>query len=774
MKLVAAVVILATFSTAFAQPVYPGAVDLDRAINESIARGEIPGAVVQIGKPGQVLYRKAYGSRSLQPAKEAMTEDTVFDIASLTKVIATTSAMMKLFEQGKVRLNDPVSNYLPEFGKNEITVRLLLTHFSGLRPDVDLKPAWSGYETGIRLALIDKPASTPGERFVYSDINFLLLGEMVRKLSGKSLDAFTEEIVFGPLGMKDTRFRPPADWRVRVAPTEKEAGMPEPLRGVVHDPTARFMGGVAGHAGLFSTAADLGRFAEMMLRLGAAPDRRQLFQPAVVRKFTEPQTPMDQPTLRALGWDMDSRYSANRGELFPFGSYGHTGFTGTSIWIDPSSQTYVILLTNSVHPMRRPAATSLRSRVATIAAVHAGLERPGVLFTSYNETTAGLRRLAARNGDVLTGVDVLAAEGFARLKGKRVGLITNHTGISRDGRRTVDLMVAAKVNVVALLAPEHGIAGTEDRENIADSKDIATGVPVVSLYNGPNRRPSPELLAKVDVLVFDIQDVGSRFYTYMCSLLILMEEAGKSNVTVMVLDRPNPITGTRVEGFVLEPALESFVGCYRLPLRHGMTIGEIARMAVAEKGWQTRLEVIAMKGWHRGDWWDSTGLAWINPSPNIRNLNEAILFPAVAQLEYSKNYSVGRGTDAPFEQVGAPWIRGRELAAYLNSRGIPGIRVYPVKFKPTTSMLAGEMIEGVRFQITDRDKYSAGTFGFELMAGLMKLFPGKLDLEINGRLLANRKLMNMLMAGRDPRELEAEAEGELRDFLVRRQKHLIY
>lgn len=771
----AAFLLFVTAATVFAQSAaYPGAADIDRAIYDAIAKGELPGAVVQIGKPGRVLYRKAYGSRALQPAKEPMSEETIFDCASLTKVVATTSAMMKLFEQGKVRLNDPVSAYLPGFGKNEITIRLLMTHFSGLRPDVDLKPAWSGYETGIRLALIDKPTYAPGERFVYSDINFILLGEIVRKVSGKMLDEFVEDEVFRPLGMTETRFRPPAAWRGRIAPTEQEPGMTEPLRGTVHDPTTRFMGGVAGHAGLFSTAADLGRFAEMMLRLGTAANGAAVFQPATVRKFTEPQTPMNQPILRGLGWDIDSRYSANRGELFPLGSFGHTGFTGTSVWIDPSSQTYVVLLANSVHPMRRPPITSLRSRVATIAAVHAGIVRPGVLFTSYNETTAGLRRVAARQGSVLTGLDVLAAEGFARLKGKRVGLITNHTGLSREGRRGVDLMVAAGVNVVALLGPEHGIAGTEDRENIADSKDAATGVPVMSLYNGPNRRPAPELLAKVDVLVFDIQDVGARFYTYMCTLLNTVEEAGKANVTVMVLDRPNPVTGTHVEGFVLEPELESFIGCYRLPVRHGMTLGELARMAVAEKGWRTKVEVVNMQGWQRGDWWDATGLPWINPSPNMRSLTQAVLYPAVAQLEYSKNLSVGRGTEAPFEQIGARWIHGRELAAYLNSRAIPGIRVYPVRFKPTASMLAGELVEGVRFQLTDRDQFSAGTFGFELIAGLMKLFPGNVDLEINRRMLANRKLISMLTAGRDPRELEMEAEVELREFLTRRQKHLLY
>ena len=766
--------LLFLLATAAAWAQYPGQPDLDRAIADAITRGEMPGAVVQIGKPGQVLFRHAYGQRALVPAKEAMTEDTVFDIASLTKVVATTSAVMKLFEQGQLRLLDPVSRYLPEFGKPNIDVRMLLTHFSGLRPDVDLKPVWSGYDTGIKLALIDKPQHAPGDRFVYSDINFILLGEIVRKLSGMGLETYVEQHVFGPLGMKDTRFQPPAAWRARIAPTEQEPGMTAPLRGVVHDPTTRFMGGVAGHAGVFSTAADLGRFAEMMLRGGTAPDGRRIFQAATIRKFTEPSTPMDQHTLRALGWDMDSRFSGNRGELFPLGSYGHTGFTGTSLWIDPSSQTYVVLLANSVHPKRRPPLTSLRGRVATIAAAQAGITRPGVLFNTYNETTAGIRRVAARNGDTLNGIDVLNAEGFARLKGKRVGLITNHTGIDRHGRRNLDAMVNGKVNVALVMAPEHGISGTEDREDIEDSKDKATGVPVVSLYNGPNRAPSPEMLRKVDVVVFDIQDIGARFYTYMCSMINTMEAAAKAGKPVMVLDRPNPITGTHVEGPVLEAPLASFVGCYTLPLRHGMTIGEIARMALAERKIAVKLEVVAMKGWERGDWFDSTGLPWVNPSPNIRSLTGALFFPATAPLEYSNNYSVGRGTDAPFEHVGAPWIKGRELAAYLNARAIPGVRAYPVKFKPATAKLAGQLVEGVRFQLTDRDRYSPSVLSHELMAALMKLFPGNLDLETNVKLLGSRRLMNSLKAGKDGRELEAESEQEVRAFLERRARYLLY
>ena len=757
-----------------------GAAGLDEVIAESIQRKEIPGAVLWVGKlnaAGQVeiLHRKAYGNRALIPSVEAMTLDTVFDAASLTKVVATTSCLMKLFEEGKIRLNDPVTRYLPEFqrGKSEITVRHLLTHYSGMRPDVDLKPAWSGYETGIRLALIDHPVAGPGESFLYSDINYLLLGEMVRRLSGKPLDAYAREIVFAPVGMNDTMFRPPERMRGRIAPTEQLDGVGAPLRGVVHDPTARYMGGVAGHAGMFTTAADLARFAEMMLGEGSIAGKR-LFSAAVVRKFTTPQSPADRMMIRGLGWDIDTRFTANRGELFPLGGFGHTGFTGTSMWMDPVSKTYVILLTNSVHPRVGAAISSLRSKVATVVAAEVGIELPGIHLSGYNETMAGARRRVARNGEVLTGLDVLVKEKFARFAGKRVGLITNHTGFSRDERRNVDLLLEAGVRLTAIFSPEHGITGVEDHENVGNTRDAA-GIPVYSLYEGTNRRPSPEMLRNVDVLVFDIQDVGARFYTYLCTMLYAMEEAGKQKVRFLVLDRPNPLNGVQVEGPMLDPDLESFVGCYPLPLRHGMTLGEIARMAQSERGWSgPPVEVVKMEGWERGDWWDSTGLVWVNPSPNIRSWQAALLYPGVGMLEYWKDYSVGRGTDAPFEQVGADWMDGRRLAAYLNGRKIPGVRFYGTRFQPGASNFAGKTVGGVRLVITDRDQFSSGRLGLELAAALLRLFPGRGKLEINQKLIGNRSVMGALEQGEDPRVI-LEREGDrVTEFLGVRKKYLLY
>src|SRR5580693_7068933 len=369
------VLLLACAACLQAQGTFSGAAAIDQQMERAVQDGLVPGGVVLIGHNGQVVYQKAYGSRALIPHREPMTLDTIFDAASLTKVIATTPAIMRLFEEGQIRLNDPVTKYLPEFqgGHSDITIRNLMTHFSGLRPDLDLDPAWRGYETGIHRALIDKPAGPPGVRFVYSDINFILLGEIVHRLTGKMLNEYARDNFYQPLGMRETMFLPPASLRPRIAPTEIDPATGQPLRGQVHDDTARYMGGVAGHAGVFTTAADLAKFAQMMLDGGEGNGVR-LFSAATIQKFTSPQSPPDQPILRGLGWDIDSPYSSNRGELFPIGSYGHTGFTGTSMWLDPFSHSYVILLANSVHPDARPSLVPLRAKVATIAAAAVGIK----------------------------------------------------------------------------------------------------------------------------------------------------------------------------------------------------------------------------------------------------------------------------------------------------------------------------------------------------------------------------------------------------------------
>jgi uncharacterized protein YbbC (DUF1343 family)/CubicO group peptidase (beta-lactamase class C family) len=768
--------LLAVSACACAQT-FPAGPQLDEAIGRAIREKRIPGAVLLVGHNGAVVFQKAYGQRAEVPAPEPMTLDTIFDCASLTKIVATTSALMKLFDEGRLRLNDRVTEYLTEFqgGKSDITIRNLMTHFSGLRPDLDLEPAWTGYETGIHRALVDKPANPPGAHFVYSDINFILLGEIVHRLSGEMLPDYARKVVFAPLGMQDTMFQPPAALRPRIAPTEMLERDHLLLRGVVHDPTARDMGGIAGHAGLFSTAQDLARFCQMMLNKGAWQGAR-IFSSLTIEKFTTPQSPPDQPILRGLGWDIDSPYSGERGDLFPIGSYGHTGFTGTSIWLDPRSNTYVILLTNSVHPHLRPSITSLRGKVATIVAAAVGIADPGVSLTGYNETLTGpgLHRDVARHGQVRTGLDVWEDEGFRALNGKRVGLITNHTGIDREGRRNVDRMVAAGVRVAGLFSPEHGFAGKEDREGIGDTVDAKTGIKVWSLYAEKNRRPTPEMLRGIDALVFDIQDIGARFYTYVSTMAYTMEEAAKAHIPFYVLDRPNPITGVHVEPPLLDRDKLSFIGYFPLPLRHGMTMGELATLFNAENQIGADLTVVRMEGWERGDWFDATGLPWVNPSPNIRSLNAAMLYPGVAMLEYSPGYSVGRGTDAPFEMMGADFIRGTELAAYLNQRWIPGLRFYAVRFQPVGARPAGADLEGVRFQITNRESLDAARLGLEIAAALLKLYPEKISLETDRNLIGNEETLRALAAGVDPEAIRQRQQDAIQPFLELREKYLLY
>jgi len=742
MKLLLAVSFAAFFATIASAQGFTGSAALDAATEQAIRDGLIPGAVIIIGHNGKIVFRKAYGERAVVPARETATLDTIYDIASLTKVVATTPAIMKLYEQGKIKIDDPVTAYLPEFqgGKSNITLRNLMTHYSGLRPDLDIDPPWTGSDTGIRKALIDKPAGPPGVSFVYSDINFELLGEVVRRVSGQPLDQFAREQIFEPLAMRDTAFNPAASLIPRIAPTEIDISTGKPWRGVVHDPTARHMGGVAGHAGVFSTADDLACYAQMML-----DDR--FFAPATIALFTSPASPPDHPILRGLGWDIDSPYSSNRGDIFPRGtSYGHTGFTGPSLWIDPDSKSFVVIMTNRVHPKGGRSINEWRRSIATIAASGLGL--------------------GPANHAMLTGLDVLEEEAFASLKGKRVGLLTNQTGLDRQGRRNVDVMLAAGVKVTALFGPEHGIAGTQDQPTIADSRDQATGLPVFSLYGNSRFRLTPEMLRGVDTLVFDIQDVGVRFFTYNCTMLFALEAAAKASLPFYVLDRPDPITGMHVEGPMLDPELQGLTGCFSLPVRHGLTPGELATMGNAERGFHADLHIVKMQNWDRAYWFDSTGLPWIDPSPNMRSLNAATLYPGLALIESSKNYSVGRGTDAPFEQIGADWVHGVELAEFLNARYIPGVRVYPTHLAPKT--------EGVRFVITDRDQFDSVRLGLEIAHALQKLYPGKVDFELSKQLIGNRKVIDALKAGDDPRVIEQGLMYDMATFMNRRRPFLLY
>jgi uncharacterized protein YbbC (DUF1343 family)/CubicO group peptidase (beta-lactamase class C family) len=723
--------------------------EIDHTIEAAIARHNIPGAVYHLERDGKV-YEKAYGHRALVPRVERMTRDTIFDAASLTKVVATTPAIWLLIERGKVELDAPLNRYIPE-ARGDITIRHLLTHTSGLRPDLDLAQPWSGYDTAIALAVKEEPINAPGYVFRYSDINFELLGEVVRRVSGEPLDVFAKREVFEPLRMHDTGFRQKKP--NRIAPTEFADGVM--LRGVVHDPTARRMGGVAGHAGLFTTAADLAKYARMLLR-GGAP----ILERATVEAMTSVQTPPNVLVRRAGGFDLDSGYSRPRGALFPLGSYGHTGFTGTILWIDPSSKTFYIFLSNRVHPNGKGVVTALQVELGTLSAKAAGIARRHDLLPPRLGGEVGW---VVNAGDVANGIDTLVAKRFAPLRGMKIGVITNHTGIDRGGNPTIDLLRSAPgVDVRAIFSPEHGLFGVAD-ENVADARDPVRGLPVYSLY-GASRKPTPAQLAGLDALVFDIQDIGARFYTYVATMRLAMEAAAEAKIKFIVLDRVNPIGGAAVEGPLLHGA-EDFIAWHDVPIRHGMTVGELATMFAEERHIGVDLTVVPLMRWKRAQWQDEAGLPWIDTSPNMRSLTEAALYPGIGILETT--ISAGRGTATPFELVGAPYIDAERFVQDLNAFKLPGIRFEPVRFTPASSIFAKQACGGARLTITDRNALRPVATGAAIALVLHRLYPKQFDLD--GHLL------------RDPRSLEAIREGRMPDwsederaFRERRAKFLLY
>jgi SSS family transporter len=857
-----------TFSTT-----NPDFTPIGTLINDAIAAKKLPGAVVVVGHGGKVVFEQAYGVRKLagepgpdgklSPA-EPMTTDTIFDMASLTKCLATATAVMQLYELHRFEFDDPVAKYLPDFaanGKQNLTIRELLTHYSGLPPDVDLKDAWGlakpdkaeGYKRAFASPLVAKP----GTHFEYSDINFIVLGALVERLSGETLDVYAQEHIFAPLKMEHTRFLPFAKtcdqyshvgsatiydgngfianacppgtwagaWIPHIAPTahdnEGDANtnpdFDHLLRGTVHDPTTRRMGGIAGQAGVFSDAADMGLFAQALLDKLLYDKGPFPLKQGTLKLMTSPEQPTTaesnatifppdgKPTkgvaLRGFGWDINSAFSRPRGEVFPIGSFGHTGFTGTSLWMDPASDSYVILLANAIHPRGGAPISGLRGQVATAAAKEIFSICPPsticdpVIVTSDDKKLetieSDIAAQIANQSAVKTGIDVLEATNFTALrKGThnghfRVGLLTNQTGLDSEGKRTIDVLKATPgVELTMLFSPEHGIAGAKDSMDVKNSVDAATGVPVISLY-GPkdaDKRPKIDDLKKLDAVVIDLQDAGVRFYTYESVVGYFVEAAAQAGVELIVLDRPDPIGGELVQGPVSDAGTESYTNYMREPIRLGLTLGELVeyinneKLGV-EKQLHAKLTVVKMEGWRRAEYFDETGLTWRNPSPNLRSVAAEAVYPGVALVE-TTNVSVGRGTETPFEHIGAPWIRGEDLAAYLEARKIPGMKFSATRFTVIDDEnhypFHGQEIEGVSIAATDRKVLDAPEMGIELIAALHKLYPSEFKMAKAQTLVVNAETMAELERGIDPRVIAQGWQAELAAFEAKRAKYLIY
>jgi uncharacterized protein YbbC (DUF1343 family) len=467
--------------------------------------------------------------------------------------------------------------------------------------------------------------------------------------------------------------------------------------------------------------------------------------------MTTPQSPPGGAALRGLGWDIDSPYAVWFAPSFSTHSYGHTGYTGTAIWIDPETKTFLIVLTNRLHPDGKGNILKMLRRIAEVA---------------------GAAGRGGAQAHVLSGIDVLEAYGFRELSGRRVGLITNRSARDSAGRRTVDVLHGAVgPQLVALFSPEHGLEASAEGK-IASGRDSATGLPVNSLY-GSTMRPTAAMLAGLDALVFDMQDVGTRYYTYPTTMAYAMEAAAQNQLDFFVLDRPDPITAATVQGPVLDADLTSFITYLPLPVRYGMTIGELARLFNAEKNLGAKLHVVTMRRYGRAMWFDQTGFGWVAPSPNLRRLEQAILYPGVGMIE-GANVSVGRGTATPFEVVGAPWIDGNALAAQLSARGLAGVRFEAATFTPSESAYAGKTCGGIRLTITDRNLLDTPLLGIELMAALYRLYGSQFLIDHTLGLIGSRASLDAVKAQTDPREIARSWTPSLEDFRGRREPHLLY
>ena len=754
---------------------------IDEAANEAVSSGEIPGVVVLVGRGDDILLHRAYGSRRLLPHPVPMTVDTIFDLASLTKPFGTSLAVMSLVEKGSIKLDAPLGRYLKEFRDkqyDEITIRRLLTHSAGLAaypPNSVVSSGFPSAASAIAKMPLDYP---PGSAFQYSDTGFILLAEAVRRVSGTPLDRYLERTVFKPLGLADTSFHPKVSALPRVAPTEFVNGVL--LRGEVHDQRARLLGGVAGHAGMFSTSADLARIIRMLLNHGSL-EGQHVFDPATVKEMWESSP--DSRVGRALGWDVSSAFSKTMAPFFAEGSVGHLGFTGTAVWIDPKTRSYLIVLSNRVHPYGGGAARIRDLRIRVAAAAGAQLFQPPVVADpgpisgpAADGPPPELRLLPGEPSlpqeRVLTGLDVLADQKFALLSGHSVGLVTNQTGIDLRGRRAIDLIAAAPgVRLQAIFSPEHGLTGVSNTD-VPHSRDVITGRPIWSLY-GSTRRPTSAMLKDITLIVFDIQDVGARYYTYLTTLVYVMEEAAKQKIPVLVLDRPNPINGRVVEGPLMDPDLQSFTAPHPIPVRTGLTIGEFGKLAAAERKIPVSLTVVPLVGWDRDRWFDETGLPWVNPSPNIRSVTQALLYSGVGLLE-ATNLSVGRGTDMPFEVIGAPWIEPRGLADALNRQGLRGVRFDPIWFTPTADVYTNISCGGVRMVVTDREAIRPVTVAFALARTLRERHRDQFRPESIQNLLVNRSTMWAFLRGEVLDRLVAWSEVDRSSFLNRRASYLMY
>ena len=704
--------------------------DLSQALAQAVALAHAPGAVACVGDTEDVYFLGAAGKRQLTPVTRPARRETVYDLASLTKVVATTTAILLLRDGGVLDLDQPVSDWLPAPEFQAFTLRHLLTHSAGLSPyELWYPEVRSTAEVVQRISRLPR-RSAPGRERRYSDLGFILLGKIVELAARDRLDAFCHRRIFAPLDMDKTGFLPPREYAEACAATEDCVWRGRVMRGVVHDEHAYAVGGVSGHAGLFSTAGDLARFCAALLR-------GELLSPRTLDEMTRPGQVPGYP-WQGLGWKLDPWRDSVEGFLPSRAAFGHTGWTGTSLWLDRAKGLYAILLGNTCHPSRQR-------------------RHNRALRTTFYGAVAAQHYLHSSNAH--TGLDRLLREGFAPLEGKRVGLLANHAAVDALGRPILDVLQEGRGFTLArLFSPEHGFWGQAEAGAAVGAQQAP--VPVVSLY-GKKRRPAHGDLEDLDVLVVDLPDIGARYYTYMATMKACMAACAETGTPMLVLDRPNPLGGVVLEGPIAQET-GSPVCCAEIPVRHGMTLGELAVHFWQTGFSRTRLSVRVSlaDNWPRELMHPACALPWVAPSPNMPAFETALLYIGTCLFE-GTNLNEGRGTDMPFLQFGAPWLDAEAVLERVDAAMRLGCRLEPVRYTPRS--MPGKAAKprymdtpcrGVRVTVTNPEDLRAFSLGVALFSALRRTHPGEFEcLPFFDTLAGGPWLRAQLESGRPPGEI---------------------
>ena len=697
---------------------------LQQALEEAVRKAEAPGAVALVGRGDEILFEGAAGLRQRPPTSLPASTDTLYDLASLTKVICTLSVVMQLRAEGKLRLDQPMGDFVPlDWGK-QVSIRQVLTHTAGLPPLLPgLRDRVHSLAEGVAEIAKVELRSEPGTRRVYSDLGFITLAQIVELIERDTFDAVCAKRIFKPLGLTRMGFKPSDDWKKNCAATEACPWRKKVMVGEVHDENAWAMGGVSGHAGLFGTAGEVGKFCAAYLAGKVLP--KEVIDEIATLKHV-PFYPW-----QAIGWKIDPWDMGLEGHLASRNAIGHTGWTGTSLWMDRDSGIYAVLLSNTCHPSRE-ARDNRTLRQVFHRAVNA--------------------QLYPTRANVHTGLDAILWNEYDNVKNKRTGLLTHLAAVDQLGRDSMEVFGLRPEQMPRrIFTPEHGLRGAAEAGEHVSGERAATEV--VSLY-GEQKAPTPAQLADIDLFVVNLQDIGARYYTYLATMKGCLEACARAKKPVLVLDRPNPLGGEVLEGPFPEHT-DSLVCAAKVPIRHGMSMGELA-MFLKEAGAlkDLDLQVVEMDGWRPGLPWEALGLPWVPPSPNIPTPETALVYVGMCLFE-GVNLNEGRGTETPFYVCGAPWVDPEKVLARVPAALQSGARLEAVEYTPRS--IPGKAAKpvhmdaacrGIKLTVTDAGALRSFGLACGLLRALHEAHPGKLEFNKHFDVLAGGPELRKLVTGK--------------------------